>query len=234
MLIEPTTQEANLPQETTRSPEEIERLAKLHDSYKPVWLTETIQLGPLLPSDKEALLVHLNDPRIYQYLYGPPNPYTPEDADLWINSRIDRMTKKGTPLNFYFRDMTKGGVAIGSVGVTDVSDDNLEGDDTGFWLAPEYHGQGLMAKALKMMLRKVSIDEIGKRKFNSHAFVGNWASRRTMEKAGFVFQPDIQKSNVKYGKVFHLWVFRLYLTDEDVQNLEVIEEATPLPSLIQQ
>ncbi|KAG0002707.1 hypothetical protein BGZ65_002395 [Modicella reniformis] len=222
------------PQETKdqRSPEEIERLTKLHDSFKPIWLTETIQLDPLLPSDKDALLEYLNNPQVHQWLVGPPNPYKPEDADLWIKSRVDRMTKDGTPLNFVFRDMTRGGKAIGSVGVSDESDDNLEGDDTGYWLAPEYRGQGLMAKALKMMLRKISIDQVGKRKFNGHAFEGNWASRRTMEKAGFVFQPDIQKIVFKDGKEIKIWTLRLYLTEEDIANLEIIPEATPLPSLV--
>ncbi|KAI8606506.1 acyl-CoA N-acyltransferase [Dissophora ornata] len=217
--------------DNARSPEEYERLANLHDSYKPIWLTETIQLGPLLPSDKDALLEYLNDVRIHQWLYGPPNPYKPEDADFWINGRVDRMTANGTPLNFCFRDMARGGKAIGSVGVSNESDDRLDGDDTGYWLAPEYHGQGLMAKALKMMLRKVSIDEVGKRKFNSHAFEGNWASRRTLEKAGFVYQPDLEKTVVKDGKDINIWVFRMTLTDEDIAKQGAIAEATPAPSL---
>lgn len=114
----------------SRSPEEYERLANLHDSFTPVWLTETIQLGPLLPSDKDSLLEYLNNPEIYQNLIGPPQPYTPKDADEWIRGRVDRMTKQGTPLNFVFRDMTTG-KAVGSVGVTNESDDNLDGDDTG-------------------------------------------------------------------------------------------------------
>ncbi|KAF9357525.1 hypothetical protein BGX26_003595 [Mortierella sp. AD094] len=238
MLTQPSIQETTNtvaevaePQKDTRSPEEIERLAKLHDSYKPIWLTETIQLAPLLPSDKESLIEYLNDPRIYQYLDGPPNPYTPEAADFWIGGRINRMTKNGTPLNLCLRDMTKGGKAIGSVGASDASDDDLEGDDTGYWLAPEYHGQGLMTKALKVILRKVSIDEIGKRKFNSYTFEGNWPSRRTLEKAGFVFQPDIQRKRTKENREINLWVYRLYLTEEDISKLEIVEEAVPLPSL---
>ncbi|KAF9107210.1 hypothetical protein BGX27_008843 [Mortierella sp. AM989] len=221
--------EVNLHQGDARSPEEIERLTKLHDSYKPIWLTETIQLAPLLPSDKDSLLEYLNDPRIFQYLFGPPNPYTPKDADFWIGSRFERMTKNGTPLNFYFRDMTRGGKVVGSVSVSDESDDNLEGDDTGYWLAPEYHGQGLMAKALKMILRKVSIDAVGKRKFNAHTFEGNWASRKTLEKAGFVYHPEIQRKILKDDREVSLWVFRLYLTDEDIEKQEVVVEATPLP-----
>ncbi|KAK3814141.1 MAG: acyl-CoA N-acyltransferase [Benniella sp.] len=220
------------PQDPQRSPEEYERLANLHDSFQPVWLTDTIQLGPLLPSDKDALIEYLNDVRIYQWLIGPPNPYKPEDADFWIRTRVDRMSKEGLPLGFVFRDMTKGGKAVGAVSVSAESDDNLEGDDTGYWLAPEYHGRGLMAKALKMMLMRISIDQIGKRKFNSRAFEGNWASRKTLEKVGFVYQPDIERTVVKDGKEIKLWTVRWILTEEDVANLEPIAEATPQPSLL--
>ncbi|KAG0217750.1 acyl-CoA N-acyltransferase [Mortierella sp. GBAus27b] len=227
-MSDSTQQEETQP---TRSPEEYERLAKLHDSFKPIWLTETIQLGPLLPSDKNSLLEYLNDSRVYQWLLGPPNPYKSEHADHRISSRVDRMTKRGTPLSLVFRDMTTG-KAIGAVGVSDSSDDDLEGDDIGYWLAPEYHGKGLMAKALKIVLKRIPIDEIGKRKFNAHAFVGNMASRRTMEKVGFVIQSDIEKTKTKDDREVKLWTLRLYLTEEDVANMEVVPEATPLPSLV--
>ncbi|KAF9297713.1 hypothetical protein BGZ88_009252 [Linnemannia elongata] len=219
---------------TTRSPEEHARLLGLHNSFKPIWLTETIQLGPWLPSDRDVIAEYMNDPRVYEYLFGPPIPYTLKDADDWLAMRVDRITEKGTPLDFAFRDMARGGRAFGCVGASDHSDENLAEDDTGYWLAPEYHGQGLMAKALKMMLYRVSVTECGKRKFNSFAFEGNWASRRTLEKVGFVVQEDMNRSIVKYGKTIPQWVLRLYLTEEDVKRWEKETlEATPLPSLVQ-
>lgn len=102
-----------------------------------------------------------------------------------------------------------------------------------YWLSPEYHGQGIMAKALKLMLQEVSIKEVGKRKFNSHAYIGNWASRRTMEKAGFVNYPELETIMIKDGKEIPTWTLRLILTEEDLAKREVVEEATPLPSLVQ-
>ncbi|KAF9132765.1 hypothetical protein BGW39_011347 [Mortierella sp. 14UC] len=222
-----------------RTPEEHARLLALHNSFKPVWLTETITLGPWLPSDRETLVEYLNDARIHSYLCGPPFPYTLKDADFWLGMRVDRMTEKGTLLDFCVRDMAKGGKAIGSLAVTDVSDDKLDGDDTGYWLAPEYHGQGLMSKALRMMLHRVSMVEVGKRKFNAHAFLGNYGSRRIMEKIGFVVQQEADEEGkklqrvVKNGAEIAMWTLRLYVTDEDVERWEVVPEATPLASLVQ-
>ncbi|KAF9575685.1 hypothetical protein EC968_002249 [Mortierella alpina] len=217
-----------------RSPEEYERLAKLHDSFKPFWLTETIQLAPWTCSeqDKDSQMEYLNDPNINRWLLGPPNPYKRSDADSWLAARVDRMTTKGTPLTYAIRDMTKGGKAVGCVSVSNGSDDILTGDDVGYWLAPEYHGQGLMAKALKLLLQEVPIKEVGKRKFNGHVFVGNWASRKTMEKAGFVHQPHLTDTATRNGEKIDMWVMRLYLTEEDVAKREVMVEAVPLPSLV--
>ena len=115
----------------TRLPEEHARLLDLHNSFKPIWLTETIQLGPWLPSDRDVIAEYMNDPRVYEYLFGPPIPYTLKDADDWLAMRVDRMTEKGTPLDFAFRDMARGGRAFGCVGASDNSDENLAEDDTG-------------------------------------------------------------------------------------------------------
>ncbi|KAF9929016.1 hypothetical protein FBU30_001925 [Linnemannia zychae] len=207
---------------------EYQRLRDLHDSYKPVWLTETIALGPWLSSDRDAIVENMNDPRIYSYINGIPYPYTLKDADDWLSRRINRMTDKGTPLEFCIRDMARGGKAIGSVGTSNESDEVLDQDDTGYWLAPAYHGHGLMSKALKLMLYKVSLIEVGKRKFNSFVFKGNWASRRTMEKIGFVTQEDLSRTIIKNGEEIQQWVLRLYVTDEDVIKWgKEITEAKP-------
>jgi len=111
--------------------EEYGQLAQLHDSFKPLWVTPTIQAGPLLPLDKEDMIVYMNDSRIVSFLIGPPSPYLPEHADHWIRTRVERMTLNGSPLNLALRDMEKGGKIIGSVGCSDELDEMLDGDDTG-------------------------------------------------------------------------------------------------------
>ncbi|KAG0088352.1 hypothetical protein BGZ93_002390 [Podila epicladia] len=212
---------------------EYERLAAIHNSARRRWLTPTLQLTPWLPADRDALVPYLNMPEIYSYINGPPFPFLPSHADKWIRGRPFEMTKNGTPLNHCIRDMTKGGKPIGSVYVTADSDDNLEGDGVGYWLSPEYHGQGIMTKALKLMLQEVSIKEAGKRKIIGHAHIGNWASRRTMEKAGFVNYPELETITIKDGKEIPTWTLILILTEEDLEQREVVEEAVPSPSLVQ-
>ncbi|KAF9549043.1 hypothetical protein EC957_005035 [Mortierella hygrophila] len=161
------------------------------------------------------------------------NSFKP-DADDWLAMRVERITEKGTLLDFTFRDIARGGRTFRCVGASDHSDESLAEDDTGYWLAQEYHGQGIMAKALKMMLYRVSVIECGKRQVNLFVFKGNWASRRTLEKVGFVVQKDMAYSVVKYGKMVPQWGFHLYLKREDVERWKKETlEVTPLPSIVQ-
>ncbi|KAF9396299.1 hypothetical protein CPC16_003267 [Podila verticillata] len=208
-----------------------EHLIARYNAYPPKWVTPTIQLSVWRPEDREHIFRYMNMPEIHPFLSGPPFPYTLEDSDFWVTTGFERTSKNGTPLDLCIRDMTKGGLLIGSVHVGDQSDENLDGDDVGYWLAPEYHGQGIMTKALKLMLYESAVKEFGKRKFNAHAFVDNWASRRTLEKVGFVHQPDREASVVKNGQTLKMWVFRMYLSEEDVTKQEAVAEVVPLHSL---
>lgn len=73
----------------------------------------------------------MNNPKSNSYLFGPPIPYTLKDADDWLALRVDRMSKKGSPLEFAFRDMNRGGRAFGAVATSNESDEYLEEDNTG-------------------------------------------------------------------------------------------------------
>ncbi|KAG0375155.1 hypothetical protein BGX24_009477 [Mortierella sp. AD032] len=136
------------------------------------------------------------------------------------------MTKSnGTLLDFAFRDMARGGKAVGYTNISLLFQR--------YWLAPEHQGLGLMAKALKMMLYHVSLIEVGKRKFNPHAFIGNCDSRKALENVRFSVQEDMDGTVVKDGKEIPRWVCRLYLTDEDVVRWdEEIHKATPIPLVV--
>ncbi|KAI1317415.1 hypothetical protein EDD11_008479 [Mortierella claussenii] len=226
---------SSLTTDTKRTAEGDASLLALHNSFKPIWLTPTITVGPWFPSDRKASVEYLNDDRIHPYIWGPPYPYKLEHADFWLGTemRLERVTDKGTPLDFCMRDMARGGKAIGGLAVTNQSDEKLDEDDTGYWLAPEYHGQGLMSKALRLMLHRVSMLEVGKRKFNAHVCLGNVASRRVLEKAGFkILKKEKHTTVVKNGVEMPLWTLRLYVTDEEVENWQVESEATPLASLV--
>lgn len=44
-----------------------------------------IRITPIRPSDAGMVITYLNDPRVYEFLAGPPFPYTEENANDWIS-----------------------------------------------------------------------------------------------------------------------------------------------------
>jgi len=67
-------------------------------------------------------------------------------------------------------------------------------DKQAVWLAPDYHGQGIMPAVLKTLMAEVLIPY-----FNAHHLIGgyyehNLASKKVFEKCGFTFwksAPDV-------------------------------------------
>lgn len=53
-----------------------------------------IIITPARPAeDAPRVIESLNDPNVYNWLEGPPYPYTQEDADFWLNSQYERSKK---------------------------------------------------------------------------------------------------------------------------------------------
>lgn len=57
---------------------------------------ENIVITPPRESDTDDLVLMLNDPRIYKFLFNPPFPYHPHHAEEWIRatrSKSDKLLK---------------------------------------------------------------------------------------------------------------------------------------------
>jgi RimJ/RimL family protein N-acetyltransferase len=53
------------------------------------WPHDKIRITPARPSDAASIQECLNDPRVYEYLAGPPFPYTYDDAIQWVGRAMD-------------------------------------------------------------------------------------------------------------------------------------------------
>ncbi|KAK4051182.1 hypothetical protein OIV83_003004 [Microbotryomycetes sp. JL201] len=81
----------------------------------------------------------------------------------------------------------------------------------GYYIKPSYQGQQITTYALKALLHDFMIPALGARDIWCSAYVGNKASRRVQEKAGFELVPDDMWTDIDQarggGKVQH-WVTR--------------------------
>lgn len=70
-------------------------------------------LTPPRKSDKFSMIAALNDPRVYQWLLGPPYPYLPEHADEWIEHTSRQADKIIREVKDDGTDVFLGDVSIG-------------------------------------------------------------------------------------------------------------------------
>ncbi|CAI2717124.1 GNAT family N-acetyltransferase [Nitrospina watsonii] len=156
----------------------------------PLLTFEGYRIRRFTPADAAALAEYGNNYRIWQQLRDWfPHPYTQQHADDFI----DQASREYPPRTFAIATDRE---AIGTIGYHPGQDVNRHAAELGFWLAQPYHGKGIMTAAVQGFADHLLQHEDLIRVFAA-VFAGNPASRRVLEKAGFVLEGVLQCSVVK-------------------------------------
>ncbi|KAF9327974.1 hypothetical protein BG006_008787 [Podila minutissima] len=71
----------------------------------------------------------------------------------------------------------------------------------GYWLSPEYTGQGIMTQAVYYGLRQIARSALGYEHVHGRAWEDNVASCRVMERAGMRQVPSVARFVPKFGEI---------------------------------
>lgn len=145
-------------------------------------------------SDREVLRQLADNPNVSRYLAPRfPSPYTLEDADSWL-----ALTQSETqPLNFAIEWQ---GQLAGGIGVEPHAGLFTGTAELGYWLGEPYWGQGLMLKAVELLIPYV-FNELPFIRVQSIVFAENHNSMRVLEKSGFSKEGILRKHISKNGVV---------------------------------
>ncbi|MBS1963733.1 MAG: GNAT family N-acetyltransferase [Bdellovibrionales bacterium] len=77
--------------------------------------------------------------------------------------------------------------------------------DIGLWIGVPFHGRGLGTRAVRAIAR-YGFENLGLAKIEGKIFVGNEASRRAFEKAGFRCEGTLRRCAMKRGRLVDEWV----------------------------
>ncbi|SDA06014.1 BZ3501_MvSof-1269-A2-R1_C54g00297 [Microbotryum saponariae] len=135
-----------------------------------------------------------DDPSVALQLEGPPNTEKYERiVARWIDAGRIGWDEEGCPVGNLRLGEGAGARGRGSRVVRKGGDANFREEDGnveqdivwsyGFFLAPQYHRQGIMAAALKCIIESYLLPVLKARHIRSCAFEDNWGSRRTQENA---------------------------------------------------
>jgi RimJ/RimL family protein N-acetyltransferase len=135
-------------------------------------------LRPWRPADAPAVLAVCQDPEIARWV-TIPQPFLPADADAMI-ATYQAMWRAGTGAPFAIVDAATDGL-LGAV--TRFGPDGHQAT-FGLWLAPEGRGRGVGTRALRLVADWTFATTAAIR-LDAFIMVGNEASNRMVERAGF-------------------------------------------------
>ncbi len=165
-------------------------------------INDQLSLTRLAPNDQQAVLYHLADPAVAATTVGIPYPFGPEDFAQRLARDSAMEAEFGHPLYLAIRQAN--GRLIGMLAFQEVVGDGVL--ELGYWLAMPCWGQGITTVAVRAACHhaffKWDVDVI-----LASCFQSNVASRRVLEKNGFMYEGRHQL--VKDGVPIDSWMYVL-------------------------
>jgi [ribosomal protein S5]-alanine N-acetyltransferase len=150
----------------------------------PVIEHEDLRLRPWLDADADRLVEAGTDARLRQFIPRSPLPRTQARAAAYL-LRVRQAAAEGTRVSWCVADRDTD-AALGNVALFEFAGDRSA--QMGFWAHPSARGQGVLSRAARVAADWALAPApagFGLRRLYLLAAVGNHASRRVAEQAGF-------------------------------------------------
>ena len=149
-----------------------------------------------LPADVDDIVAQCRDPE-FQRWTTVPVPYRESDAQDFV-----KRVAEGWRTNVALFAIAYQGRFSGSV---DLRFDGIRGAEVGFGLAPWARGNGVMTRALRLVLAW-GFELAGIEVVYWRAQVGNWASRRVAGRCGFRIEGMVRGLLEQRGERRDAWI----------------------------
>jgi RimJ/RimL family protein N-acetyltransferase len=151
------------------------------------------RLRPWQAADLHNLCTVANDDRIARFMLDSfPHPYGELDGLRFLTMAIESA--------HCFRAIEVDGKVVGGIGVHPQKDVFCTNAELGYWLAPDYQGKGIMTRAVSEMVAH-GFATLPVQRIFGRVFSNNPASKRVLEKCGFVPEARLQGTILKRGEV---------------------------------
>ena len=145
-------------------------------------------------SDAASLAKYANNRKIWAGVRDIfPHPYSLENAKDFIE-----MATEEQPAHIFAIEID--GQAVGAIGFHTQDDVYRYSAEIGYWLGEPYWGKGYMSEIVSLFVQKV-FERSNVWRLYAGVYHTNAASRRVLEKAGFVKEGVLKKAVFKDGKV---------------------------------
>jgi ribosomal-protein-alanine N-acetyltransferase len=163
-----------------------------------------VVLEPWSAEHKAGLVEAANDRAVWRNLTsGFPHPYTPQDADAWIEFNLHAAP------SIHFCVVCERAVA-GGIGIIVGTGTDAKTGQFGYWLGRRFRGRGIATAAARAMV-EYARSSMDLARLQAPVFEWNPASMRVLEKAGFEREAVLRKSVFKDGQLIDSVMYALIL-----------------------
>jgi RimJ/RimL family protein N-acetyltransferase len=163
-------------------------------------------------SDCERLVELANNPKVSENLRdGFPHPYTLQDAKVFIKSHLEDTHSAVFAIEFK-------GQYVGNIGLHAQTDVYRKSFELGYFLGESYWGQGIMTKAVQLMIEHGFLNLDVERIFSS-VFGFNKASQRVLEKCNFKMEGIARQAIYKKNTFFDEYLYGMTRNDWQKQRV---------------
>jgi RimJ/RimL family protein N-acetyltransferase len=195
-----------------------ERQPQGHWWKVPVLQGTGVRLREFRSSDAKRITEACNDERTQHWLAGLPSPYRIDDAEAFIEGRLE-MLASGEGVSWVIADPDTDDL-LGNVSVFDLKNriDNTSGE-IGYWSHPEARGRGVMTAAvglaIKQAFKPIEQGGLGRRRLMLFAAEGNTASAHVAIANDFTLTGTARAAAPLRDNIFdNLLSFDLLATDD--------------------
>lgn len=152
-------------------------------------------------TDKEALMAIMNTMDRRFLSDRLPMPYTEQDAAVWLHWVRERQEGQGV-----FRAVVVDGQVVGMASVEQKEDVYRRDSEISYCLRQDCQGRGIMTAAVAELCKE-AFEKLEILRITGQVFAPNTASRRVLEKNGFVQEGCLRRAVLKNGVLQDLCLY---------------------------
>ncbi len=158
--------------------------------------------------DIPSLVQNINDSGIAERISRVPHPYTEIDGRMWMSNLRWYVLTAGECGNIWARIdfvIEVDGECAGSVAFINIDDHKAQ---MSFWLGSRFQGRGIVTNAVRLVT-EFGFDTCGFLRIWGYTSDNNPASRKVLEKAGFLLEGIHKKEWSKSGRYHDSYVYAI-------------------------
>jgi len=165
-------------------------------------------LRPASLDDAPGITAAIQDPEISRWIGAIPSTYTITDARHFVTEISDPGWQSGTSRQWLITT----GVTSHVLGVVGLHERLVGVHEVGYWLSSQARGRGVATRAVQLVC-SYAFDVLRLQRVEWQAMVGNHASRKVAQRAGFRFEGTLRGRLQHSGEARDCWVAARVLTD---------------------